>query len=258
MVSTNKDMQNFKESVIGGKLPVQITDIEFVQTLPTGELAAILGAIENATAPKETNTTNRLVHFTSTYSGESADVIAVETAFFAATQEGKKVLIVDVAPYEKNICAQYGLRPQISLDQYALSLEGNTHAAKAPIINIKNTELSYAVLFSEGKQKDRSFNTKIAKEVFSTLRNFYDVIIVHSEGSLKSGVAASLAPLTDGTLLVIQAERTRTPVAKELVETIRNSGGEIIGSVMSNRKYYIPQWLYGLLFKTQGRDCTAP
>jgi hypothetical protein len=44
--------------------------------------------------------------------------------------------------------------------------------------------------------------------------------------------------------MVIEAERTRSPVAVQVKETVQQNNGTIIGAIMNKRRYYIPRLLY--------------
>jgi Mrp family chromosome partitioning ATPase len=51
----------------------------------------------------------------------------------------------------------------------------------------------------------------------------------------------------DGVVLVVEAEKTRWPVAETVRDKIKNSGGNILGIVLNKRRYYIPDWIYNKL-----------
>jgi Mrp family chromosome partitioning ATPase len=48
----------------------------------------------------------------------------------------------------------------------------------------------------------------------------------------------------DGVVLVVEAEKTRWPVAENVRDKIKGSGGNILGIVLNKRRYYIPEWVY--------------
>ena len=59
--------------------------------------------------------------------------------------------------------------------------------------------------------------------------------------------AAILAPLVDGVVLVVEAEKTRWEVVSQAKRTLEESGGRILGAVLNRQRYHIPPALYGLL-----------
>jgi len=62
-------------------------------------------------------------------------------------------------------------------------------------------------------------------------------------------LALALAKLADGSVMIVEAERTRAPVAAECKRLIEASGGRLLGAVMNRRRLYIPDMLYRLLYQ---------
>jgi Mrp family chromosome partitioning ATPase len=59
--------------------------------------------------------------------------------------------------------------------------------------------------------------------------------------------ALMMAQATDGVLLVLEAEQTRWPVAREARQRIEAAGMRIVGAVLNRKPHYVPSWLYRLL-----------
>ncbi|BBO87708.1 CpsD/CapB family tyrosine-protein kinase [Desulfosarcina ovata] len=72
----------------------------------------------------------------------------------------------------------------------------------------------------------------------------YDVVIIDTAPVLQSGQADMIASHSDGTILVVQASRTRSEVVGAAVNQLNNSGATLLGSFLNKRKYVIPAWLY--------------
>ena len=79
--------------------------------------------------------------------------------------------------------------------------------------------------------------------------NFAPIIAVRS-GILHDGMALENA---DAVILVIQAERTRAPVAREVLQLINSQNGRVIGAVLTGRKLYIPRHVYNLFYHPENR-----
>jgi|CXWL01.1.fsa_nt_gi uncharacterized protein involved in exopolysaccharide biosynthesis len=73
--------------------------------------------------------------------------------------------------------------------------------------------------------------------------------IITSSGMLNSELGKSLAKLASGSIMVVEAERTRAPVANEVKRLIESLGGKVIGGVLVKRQMYIPAWIYNRLYK---------
>lgn len=237
--------QKNKSSKVANNIPVQVVDVKIDANLAQAKLSTMLGALENNVSNEAT-----ALHITSAYDREGAERIALESALFAATQEGKNVLFIGVNPTEKSLALRAGLTPPISLDQFVL----DNVSDKAPLIQISNTSLFYTKLQAEDQSGNLLYNARQLKELMTYFKTSYELIIIHSENAIKSGSASTLASIVDKNLIVIQADRTRQPVAQQLIDMISNSGGNIAGTVMTGRQYYIPKWVYKLFFNTESRD----
>jgi Mrp family chromosome partitioning ATPase len=51
----------------------------------------------------------------------------------------------------------------------------------------------------------------------------------------------------DETLLVVEAERTRTKSAQRAKELLERAGVRVTGVVLANRREHVPRWLYDRL-----------
>lgn len=79
------------------------------------------------------------------------------------------------------------------------------------------------------------------------LRSKFNWVIVDAPPTTVYSDAGMLAPLVDGVVLVVQAEKTRWQVAEQAKRTLEESGARLLGAVLSRRRYHSPQALYGWL-----------
>jgi len=89
--------------------------------------------------------------------------------------------------------------------------------------------------------------TPAMREALQSLRARFDWVILDGPPVTAYSDAGVLAPLTDGVVLVVQAERTRWEVAQQAKRALEEAGGRILGGVLSRRRFHIPEALYGLL-----------
>lgn len=87
-------------------------------------------------------------------------------------------------------------------------------------------------------------NNEILDKLFGQLSEHYDMIVINSPALRDGTEAIRLANLVDGSLVVIRAEQTRSPVAEALVTQLLGAGGDLFGAVMTERKLYIPRAVY--------------
>jgi Mrp family chromosome partitioning ATPase len=76
------------------------------------------------------------------------------------------------------------------------------------------------------------------------LRREYRYILIDCPSLREAEHAVILAPLVDGMVLVVEANRTQKDQFRYAERTIENAGGRILGHVLNKRTYVIPDWLH--------------
>jgi len=85
------------------------------------------------------------------------------------------------------------------------------------------------------------------RKVLSKARSQYDLILIDPPPLQRSAAALAIAPFADITLAVVEAERTRAAVARNLVDRVESAGGEVLGVILNKRRFYIPRMIYSWL-----------
>ena len=105
------------------------------------------------------------------------------------------------------------------------------------------------VFFERGADGLAPISLSAIERALENLRLNFDLIIVDSQAIMSDAFGMALSTLADGSVMVIEAERTRAPVAKECKRLIESSGGRLLGAVMNRRRLYIPDRLYRLFYQ---------
>lgn len=103
----------------------------------------------------------------------------------------------------------------------------------------KNTFLNQAVSADVKLKNDGKF--------WAALNQQYKLVIVDSPPLASSFDGLVSSRYVDSTLVVISAEKTRRPVAKNLCDRIVDSGGHVAGVILNKRRMHIPQFMYKYL-----------
>jgi capsular exopolysaccharide synthesis family protein len=85
------------------------------------------------------------------------------------------------------------------------------------------------------------------KAAIEQYRSRFDWVVIDGPPVTVYSDAAILAPLVDGIVLVVEAERTRWEVVSQAKRALEESGGRILGAVLNRQRYHIPPALYGRL-----------
>jgi hypothetical protein len=76
------------------------------------------------------------------------------------------------------------------------------------------------------------------------LRNEFEYSVIHGPVAGISSEAAVLGQLADGIILVLGAHSTRRATACKIKETLESAQARILGTVLSERTFPVPEWIY--------------
>jgi hypothetical protein len=76
------------------------------------------------------------------------------------------------------------------------------------------------------------------------LRERFAHVLIDCPSLKESSEVLALAPLVDGVVLVIEANRTKKSQVAYLERTIQGAGGKILGHLLNKRTYPIPAWVH--------------
>lgn len=116
------------------------------------------------------------------------------------------------------------------------------------IYNVDGTSLS--LLSCPRRIDDQGVDHEILTPMIEDLKSRFHMIIIDGNSPLHCPENVEFGIVSDGTVLVLQAELTRVPVIREAVALLEKFNVTIIGSVLNNRKLYIPQFVYKILFRS--------
>ncbi len=87
----------------------------------------------------------------------------------------------------------------------------------------------------------------VLEQYFAQLRHNFDVVLIIAPPFFANPLGRRLGPLADANIVVLRAGQTRAPAAEQLTETLLSAGGDLLGFVMTGRRFYIPasimRWL---------------
>lgn len=90
----------------------------------------------------------------------------------------------------------------------------------------------------------RLFSDPALRRTIERWRSSFDWIVLDGPPVTAYSDSSVLAGLTDGVILVVQAEKTRWEVAEQARKTLEDAGGRLLGSVLNRRRYHIPTSVY--------------
>jgi len=85
------------------------------------------------------------------------------------------------------------------------------------------------------------------KQHLAELSEVFEFVLIDAPGAGVSVDAAILGQIVNGTVLVIDADRTRRIAARKVKEFLDAAGVRLLGTVLHNRSFPIPKGLYDKL-----------
>jgi protein-tyrosine kinase len=76
------------------------------------------------------------------------------------------------------------------------------------------------------------------------LRSEFEYTVIHGPAAGLSSEAALLGQLADGIILVLDAQSTRRATALKIKETLQGTSSKILGTVLSERAFPVPEGIY--------------
>lgn len=180
------------------------------------------------------------IQFTGSQRGEGTSALAREMAKAVSKSLHKSVLLIDQESPAGRKNHAFGVRG-------ALTIEDIIHQGK----NVKDVlqqvgKESLYVSYLSGRRHFTAQNHDLKKldQVFENFKTIFDLLIVDTPPVASSPDSLILTRYTDGVVLVVEAESTRTQVVEKTLEHIRGRGGNVLGVVLNKRRYVIPEFLY--------------
>jgi Mrp family chromosome partitioning ATPase len=170
----------------------------------------------------------RAIMFVSSQAGEGTTAITTQFAFTVAQDRRVRVLIVDAHARRPAFDRSHG--PDGGLAHRAAS-EGRDDGVDVLPLGAEHRDSG---VISPGT----------AREALAALGASYDWVLFDGPPVLESPDAATLATVADGTVVVVQAGRTKRPVLARTVDLLRKTGARPLGTVLNRRRLEIPEFIY--------------
>ena len=191
----------------------------------------ILHHLSERTPSRSTNGGGQLIAVTSASRGEGVSYIVSSLATQLSLQYLSSVAIMDATTL-----TDYSGGPQSIGDHFAK--RDSQYVFQGTDDDSHTPKVAAAYWYA-----DRDFRLRCMQE----LRRRFNYVLFDCPPPKTSGELYSLAPLVDGIVLVVEANKTKKESIKNLERMIEFANGHIAGYVLNKRDYVIPRWLYSKL-----------
>jgi len=181
----------------------------------------------------------KVIQFIGSAEGEGTSSIARAFALLAVTQFGKSVLLLDADALNPSQAAFFNVSPEYSFED-VLREDKDVHDAIYPV----NSQSLFIGSLSSSASSITQIVDFLGKDTFCEKLQDFDFILFDSPPATLSPEGLALARVVDGVVFVLEAEKTRGPVAESVMEKIKQNGGNVLGVVVNKRRHRIPGFVY--------------
>ena len=186
------------------------------------------------------DSSRKIIQFIGSREGEGTSTVIREFARVSASKFGKLVLLLDADQHHPTQHLFFNIQPECGWQEV---LENNGPIDKA-LYQSGETRLFVSPSSQNFISNLHMLNSLLIDDFWKKLRERFDLILIDSPPATISADGLALSSKVDGIVLVVEAEKTRWPVAESVKDRINRSGGNILGIVLNKRRYYIPEWIY--------------
>jgi protein-tyrosine kinase len=181
------------------------------------------------------DTDHRSVMLIGSRSNEGTSTIARELAKTTSLRMEKSVLLIDLDRSRPDLHVYGNLRTETMAESDPISHD---------MYQVEESSLHVMPLFQQTMVTPRAIDSVRQAAFWEPLKQRFDLIIVDCPPATTFPDGPNVVSQVDGVILVVEAERTRWPVALRAKEKIIKSGGNVLGIVFNKQRYYIPKFVY--------------
>lgn len=178
--------------------------------------------------------------FSSAKHGEGTSTISSYFALSLSKEGGSRILIIDANLRNPVLHRVFGVQGGKGLAE--LLADGiEMHSV------IQETRFRNLLIMPAGKciqNPAYKFESERLKGLIGELKMEFDFAIFDSAPILPYSDTSVLAPKADGVILIVRAEETRWEVVQKAKEELEKSGAHILGTILNERQYHIPGFIY--------------
>ncbi len=183
---------------------------------------------------------NKIIQVVSSRSGEGTSTIVRQLAEVIAVNLCKSVLILEACWRNPTQRLFYKIEPDCFWDEIVMR-GGSPERA---LHRVGQSNIFISPISTLARPLPNLFELAVTGNFLGALRERFDFALIDSPAFTTSAEGGILARNVDGTVLVVEAEKTRWPVVSEVKNRIDNEGGNLLGVALNKRRYHIPGFIY--------------
>ena len=181
---------------------------------------------------------------TSSLPSEGKTVTSLNVAFVLSQSVNKpRVLFVD-SDLRRGRAAKYlGVDQKNGFTEY---LQGQCSLEEV-MFHLEDENLSFIVAGSVPENPAELMASDKMKQFLDYVRPNFDHVIIDTPPIISVTDAGIVGAMVDGVIMVIQAGRTQRGIVKRAEELLHQAHSNVIGHVLTNIEYHLPEYIYRYL-----------
>ena len=165
--------------------------------------------------------------------------VVYDLAYISAAWLGKRVLFVNGVGMRFD-AGEHGRPPR---QEPMLVGHADLHDIEGSITRVVGLELYLMKFPTLRGALDLAPTLRQIPEFLTRLRQSFDLVVIASPAASEAPMGVLLSRFVDGNILVLEANRTRAPIAAELRDALSASGGAVVGAVLTRFRSHVPRFL---------------
>jgi Mrp family chromosome partitioning ATPase len=182
----------------------------------------------------------RSVVFAGIDQGNGCSRMCATAAQSLAENVSGSVCIVDANLRSPSLARFFGVNHHRGLADF----EGGEHPIQSFALRLQPNNLWLLPCGSHANESVSLLNSDRLKAWLPLLRDAFDYILIDAPPLNQYTEAIGLGQLSDGLVLVVEANSTRRDSTLKVTETLREAQVQVLGAVLNKRTFPIPQSLY--------------
>ena len=177
---------------------------------------------------------------------DAAALVPAAAAELLASRVTGRVCLVDADFYAPSLHSCYGVSNDIGLID-ALSNSGPVRSYARRLVQGPDASLWLLPSGSSGNRRELLLTSQEVQARITDLLAAFDYVIIAAPSMTQHPAVTALGAQVDGIVMIAEAHVTRRRAIRACADALRASGGRVLGTVLNNRTFPIPEAIYRLL-----------
>jgi non-specific protein-tyrosine kinase len=188
----------------------------------------------------------RSVVFSAVDTRDDSALLPAAAAELLTSRVTGRICLVDADFYAPSLHSCYGVTNEIGLID-ALSNSGPVRSYARRLVQGPETSLWLLPSGSSGNRRELLLTSEEVRARINDILAAFDYVIIAAPSMTQHPAVAALGGQVDGIVMIAEAGVTRRRAVRACADALRASGGRVLGTVLTNRTFPIPEAIYRLL-----------